>query len=279
MPDKGLWESLKRVGGRVGEIAQEKFKEPLGPSSKTVNMMQDLGWYRKLGDSGWSDMVAGMNDSFIRPALEAGDLAMLGSRLIVQGTGAALSEAAREAFGFSQGEARRLERDLAMLVESAAIVGGGAQRSSKASSEALAPSEAVAVAPPARASSIIDKTWTNQLDSFLESGRRNTWINTEDMNLYVRNAVHADNTNNMMKTLDISSIDFKKTGVGNFRELLGETVNAARKHGLDAIYVENTLTERFANFFRREGWTEVPSYGRSDDPASFYKRIDDFQKD
>jgi hypothetical protein len=121
-PDQTLAGVLGRVGGRVKEVAKETFKKPLGPDKETINLMQEMGWYQKSGDSGWHDMIAGINQSFIEPALKAGDLMVRGSRLVVQATSATIAETAKEVFGMSQGDARRLERDLVIMANSAAMV-------------------------------------------------------------------------------------------------------------------------------------------------------------
>jgi hypothetical protein len=122
---QSLADMIGRIGSRVKDVAGETFKKPLGPDKETVNLMQEMGWYQKPGDSGWHDMVAGINQSFIDPALKAGDLALRASRLVVTGTGAAVAETAKEVFGMSQGDARRLERDLVGLADTASMTKAG----------------------------------------------------------------------------------------------------------------------------------------------------------
>jgi hypothetical protein len=104
--------------------------------------------------------------------------------------------------------------------------------------------------------------WQTQLTDFLKSGRRNAWINGEGFRVYVRRAVHpSPHSNVMLNTLDIASVEVEQTGRGAFRRMLEASRDIAIADGLEALYVENVQTERFADFFRRNKWIELPDTG------------------
>jgi hypothetical protein len=69
--------------------------------------------------------------------------------------------------------------------------------------------------------------------------------------------------------LDIASVNVFEPGNGIFTKWLADTVDEASSRGVDAIYIENVLTERFANFFRKNGWIEKTNKTTSDLPSFF----------
>lgn len=125
---------------------------------------------------------------------------------------------------------------------------------------------------------VLDKLET-ELNAFMDSGRRNAWIYGDEnargepaYSLYVRNAMRPDLHGNMVKSLDISSVQVAETGQGRFQQMLDVIERVGHAKGMDILYVENVQTEKFANFFRRLGWDEEPRLARYDEP-SFIKRI------
>lgn len=111
---------------------------------------------------------------------------------------------------------------------------------------------------------------------FLRGNSRNTWLDDGKTKVYVRNS-HRRFTRDggFLETLDISSVEVNadNRGKGIFREWLEHAEIEAKQSGKAAIYVENVLTEQFANFFRRRGYAEI-DYG-CDGPPCFYVLCDD----
>lgn len=62
----------------------------------------------------------------------------------------------------------------------------------------------------------------------------------------------------------------KRQGRGVFTEYLDWLETEASKFDIRYIYVESVLSQRFADFFRKRGYTERP-FGQG--PSSFYKHI------
>lgn len=126
---------------------------------------------------------------------------------------------------------------------------------------------------------VLDKLETD-LNAFMDSGRRNAWIYGDtiradgepEYSLYMRNALRPDEHGNMVKSLDISSVQVAETGQGRFQQMLDVIERVAYAKDMDILYVENVQTEKFANFFRKLGWIEEPRIARYDEP-SFIKRM------
>jgi hypothetical protein len=117
------------------------------------------------------------------------------------------------------------------------------------------------------------QSWQQQLQAFLDGVFSNEWINGEGFKAYVRKSERLDpNTGEVLPTLDIASIEVSREqrGQGTFRDVLASAIETAQRNGIQAVYVENVLTDQFASFFRNAGWTEDSRYG----PPSFHLRID-----
>lgn len=57
--------------------------------------------------------------------------------------------------------------------------------------------------------------------------------------------------------LDIANVQVSNPNNGVFTRWLDKSINLAQKWEFDAVYVENVLTDRFADYFRRLGWIET----------------------
>jgi len=89
---------------------------------------------------------------------------------------------------------------------------------------------------------IIDK-----LSAFIHSGLRNTWVMTEDMNLYVRKSKRSYK-GVIIECFDFASIEIKNPGNGIFTELLKQF---ELKYPHINIFVESVLTDRFSNHLKK----------------------------
>jgi len=107
-------------------------------------------------------------------------------------------------------------------------------------------------------------TVIEQLRDFLNGHHRNQWLlSTDDeMQVYVRHAHHLIN-GQPTETLDIANVEVATTGKGTFTRFL-EMAERLNPH--QAIFIENVMSERFANYFRRRGWGEMPT-----NPPCFYR--------
>jgi hypothetical protein len=115
----------------------------------------------------------------------------------------------------------------------------------------------------------------SKLRAFLQGPARNAWLSTDGMHIYLRKGPRRLNRQIYENVLDIANVSVRSAaqeGKGKFTKFFNEVLLATQE-GFDAIYIENVLTERFANFFRRQGWQEsVP--GEGDGPPCFYKLME-----
>ena len=93
-----------------------------------------------------------------------------------------------------------------------------------------------------------------KLADFMKSNHNNEWLAIGNMMVYVRKGRHAFGSLGLIDTIDIANItvqpDYQNQGV--FTKFLEE----AETLGL-AVHIENVLTERFANFFRKRGGYDI----------------------
>lgn len=104
----------------------------------------------------------------------------------------------------------------------------------------------------------------DSVKQFLESRQSRAWLSLKDMDIYVRKASHHCG-GKLLWTIDLATITvrWKKRGTGIFTRFLVDLTREAVPNEF-AVYVENVLTERFAEWFRRNRWHEKPSLGPSD---------------
>jgi hypothetical protein len=107
-----------------------------------------------------------------------------------------------------------------------------------------------------------------ELDDWLVTERRNTWIYGDGYKIYLRKSM---TVNGLL--LDIANVSVDTTGQGTFRKMLIEAEEAARLHGLEGIRIENVMTDQFASFFRKAGWQEDRRYFDDDEPPTFFKKF------
>lgn len=98
------------------------------------------------------------------------------------------------------------------------------------------------------------------LIGFLEGPARNAWICSGlGQEVYVRKSFRMLDAKKYDRVLDIANINTRerKQGKGLFKRFLTEAFVSAWGQGYEVVYVENVLTPRFADYFRRTGWIEV----------------------
>lgn len=103
-----------------------------------------------------------------------------------------------------------------------------------------------------------------QLAAFIDalsvrSYPNNLWLSDDRMEVYVRHSrrrVPHGGDVVTLKCLDIGNANVYDTGKGIFSTQF--LPQAIKLNPWDAVYAENVLTDRFANFFRKQGWLEIP---------------------
>lgn len=98
----------------------------------------------------------------------------------------------------------------------------------------------------------------------------NCWLDDERMEVYVRNSRRRLLYLGEFLTfecLDIANCTVYEPGNGIFTQFL----HAAKiMNPWTAVYIENVLTDRFANFFRKHAWIECPGEGA---PCFYLPRV------
>ena len=103
---------------------------------------------------------------------------------------------------------------------------------------------------------------------FYDSRLQNMWLTLPCMQVYVRKATHLHPlTKEPLWCFDIANIHVNEANrcSGTFTAWLNGVIVFAAERGFDAIHIENVLTDRFANYFRRDcRWIEtshaIPSF-------------------
>ena len=90
--------------------------------------------------------------------------------------------------------------------------------------------------------------YETEILSFLESNLNRAWLEFQNLRVYVRKAERIV-FGKRISCIDIASVSAYKQGRGTFTEFL----EAMEKHA-PVIYVENILTSRFADYFRKRGY-------------------------
>jgi hypothetical protein len=87
---------------------------------------------------------------------------------------------------------------------------------------------------------------------------RAQWFEEGEVHVYLRHARHlirTDKDPRILETLDIASITVQHPGKGHFTNFLMEVENFVQKHTpSQTIYIENVLSQRFAQFFTNRGY-------------------------
>jgi hypothetical protein len=98
-----------------------------------------------------------------------------------------------------------------------------------------------------------------QLKDWYPTGAVNLHLRDRNLLVYVRHSqrlVFRDHRK-LFKCLDIATVDAYPTGQGHFTRFM-EQVEAWSP---DVIHVENVMTDRFAEFFRKRGYLEIVHSG------------------
>lgn len=111
-----------------------------------------------------------------------------------------------------------------------------------------------------------DAQTIDPLRAFLASPRRNEWLAYDTMKVYVRKSNRMlPASREPVRCLDIANIqvepEVQNTGI--FSVWLKDALEQALLADISAVMIENVLTERFADFFRRQGWQEIPNESQS----------------
>lgn len=104
---------------------------------------------------------------------------------------------------------------------------------------------------------------------FLQGPTRNAWLKEEKYEYYVRKTrriLPPKRDGILRMTLDLANITGYDRGKGRFTPFLERIEKQAFDANFKAVFIENVVTERFADYFRKHGYEELPSL-----PPCFYK--------
>lgn len=96
------------------------------------------------------------------------------------------------------------------------------------------------------------------------------WFKDSDMKVYVRVGRRMIE-GSIRETIDIATIEVFKPGQGTFTRFLEQVEELAAAGPIHTIYVENVLESRFAEFFRKRGYSVSPYAGET---PCFYRRFE-----
>lgn len=107
-----------------------------------------------------------------------------------------------------------------------------------------------------------------QIEEFLSSKNPNQWLSIGPLEIYVRQAVRINpKAKGLIRTFDIANVSCGQKDCGIFSNIF-DSLNELSSYGFGAIYIEQVLTDRFAEYFRRKNCIEVKSIGNI--PSFFY---------
>jgi hypothetical protein len=98
----------------------------------------------------------------------------------------------------------------------------------------------------------------NLFELFLKLNERNKWIYADGFKMYVRKSKRFYN-GKAIDFIDLATIESDIQGTGLFTLILKEIL---KKYKDKNFYVENVMTDRFLNFFRKFGFIDYPMYDR-----------------
>ena len=119
---------------------------------------------------------------------------------------------------------------------------------------------------------IHEKMLPVEIKMFIESGNQNQWLTIGDLEVYVRSShrlspKHRAKHGILIRCFDIANVACRHKGCGTFTEFL-KSLGNLNEHGFQAIYIEQVLSNRFAEYFRHLGWIETNQCGAI--PSFFY---------
>lgn len=94
-----------------------------------------------------------------------------------------------------------------------------------------------------------------QIKLFLDSGIPNQWLKIGHLEIYFRKSYRLDPRVNkkhhrIIRCLDIANVNSSCKGSGEFAVLFKQLKNL---EGFEAIFIEQVLSNRFADFFKKNG--------------------------
>lgn len=96
----------------------------------------------------------------------------------------------------------------------------------------------------------------NKIDDFLLSPVKNTWIENDEIKIYVRKSKRYFKSQ-VFDFFDFATIDVENTGHGLFTQILKKF---EEKYPEKNIFIESVLTERFADYIKNKlGFEEEPN--------------------
>jgi hypothetical protein len=93
-------------------------------------------------------------------------------------------------------------------------------------------------------------------DIFLKTKDKNKWLEVDGFKMYVRKSKRYFN-NTVYECVDLATIEAEEQGTGLFTIILNKILD---KYKNVNFYVENVLTDRFFNFFKKYGFVDYPLY-------------------
>lgn len=106
---------------------------------------------------------------------------------------------------------------------------------------------------------------------FLKLNERNRWIYVDGFKMYVRKSKRFYNKQ-FIDFIDLATIESDKQGTGLFTLILTRILD---KYKDKNFYVENVMTDRFLNFFKKFGFIDYPLYDRCLIKISDEKKINE----
>lgn len=92
----------------------------------------------------------------------------------------------------------------------------------------------------------------NQIQYFLDSSDRNSWIGNDSIKIYIRKSKRYIN-DKLLIFFDFATIEVTETNTGLFTAILNKFEEVYPNKN---IFIESVLTERFANYIRKLGFIE-----------------------
>jgi len=111
------------------------------------------------------------------------------------------------------------------------------------------------------------------LEGLLSASHKRGHIHINGVTLYVRHAPRMIEREVIDSVLQLASIEADVPGAGAFTTLLPALESAVAQAGIQWIYVENVLEERFRAFWLRNGYHRVDA-SRSEYDFCYAKHLD-----
>lgn len=113
----------------------------------------------------------------------------------------------------------------------------------------------------------------HRVNRFARSGKRNAWIFTWPVKIYLRKSWRRIDLRMPRYSLDLASIEvnykWRGIGLGNCARLVIE--NVAKTYDFDGVYIENVFENRFGDFFKRKGYIAVNQ--NYSGPSCYWKNV------